>query len=353
MKPTLLTKKEEIGLYYLIKYPDYNDRELAEATNLKLSTVTAIRRRLKRRGYYYTVSMPRLQKMGYELFAVGYGRLKDPGEHLDIDRLLGRFGLPRKSFYMVSDPNSEITLNMAYNYTDIRRDIESFQQYFSFHDMLEESRWNTVIFPYRLTSTINYFDYSKIVQCAFNLKPKLSDHEPPAPSEGEYVKLSAKERKVFKTLVTNPELSDSQIAEKAGVSRQAVSAMKKRFIEDGLVENRRILNLGALGYQIISLVHQKIKVGMPEKERERLVRRVSAEMPTFLFLAGATEFVMMTAHSDFQDYTENMTAYSTMIKSSGFSFENPVRLILSVPGMSEIRKHDYEAIVDQMLEREG
>jgi len=326
MKQALLTKKEQIGLYYLIKYPDFNDRELAEATNLKLSTVTAIRRRLKRRGYYYT-------------------------EHLDTERLLGRFGLPRKSFYMVSDPNSEITLNMACNYTDIRRDIEAFQQYFSFHDMLEESHWNTVIFPYRLTDIINYFDHSRIVQCAFdlNLKPADGGTAPSEPTDVQ--KLSSKERKVFKTLVTNPELSDSQIAEKAGVSRQAVSAMKKRFLEDGLVENRRILNLGTLGYQIISMVHQKIKIGMPEKERERLVRRVSAEMPAFLFVAGATEFVMMTAHSDFQDYTESMTAYSTMMKSSGFSFENPVRIILSVPGMTEIRKHDYANIVDQMLER--
>jgi DNA-binding MarR family transcriptional regulator len=350
MRNPPLTKKEQLGLYYLVRYPDYNDRELAEVTNLKLSTVTAIRRRLKRRGFYYSVVVPKLQMMGYEMLAIGYGRLKDPGEHVDTDKLLRKFSLLNKAFYMCSDPNSEITLNMADNYTDIRRDIEDFQQYFAYHDMLEESRWNTVIFPYRLTSTVNYFDLSKIVQRAFNLNVKLAA-EDIVPDKTDTSRLSAKERKVFRTIVTNPEMPDSEIAERADVSRQAVSAMKKRFLSDGLIENKRVLNLDALGYQIVSFVHQKIQIGVPEKERQRLLKRIAAEMPAFFFVTGMTEFVMMTAHRDFQDYTESMTAFSTMVKSSGFSLENPIRLILSVPGMTDVRKHDYGPIIDQMLEK--
>jgi DNA-binding Lrp family transcriptional regulator len=239
---------------------------------------------------------------------------------------------------------------MAENYTDIRRDIEDFQQYFAYHDMLEESRWNTVIFPYRLTSTVNYFDLSKIVQRTFDLNVKATAEEIVPDKTGGF-ELSTKERKVFKTMVTNPEMPDSVVAERADVSRQAVSAMKKRFLGDGLIENKRILNLDALGYQIVSFVHQKIKIGVPEKERQRLLKKIASEMPAFFFVAGATEFVMLTAHKDFQDYTESMTAFSTMVKSSGFSLENPVRLILSVPGMTDVRKHDYGPIVDQMLAR--
>ncbi|MFH0816359.1 MAG: Lrp/AsnC family transcriptional regulator [Methanobacteriota archaeon] len=350
MRKPPLTKKEQLGLYYLVRYPDYNDREQAEATGLKLSTVTAIRRRLKRRGFYYSVVVPKLQMMGYEMLAIGYGRLKDPGEHVDTDKLLKRFSLLNKAFYMCSDPNSEITLNMAENYTDIRRDIEDFQQYFAYHDMLEESRWNTVIFPYRLTSTVNYFDLSKIVQRAFNLNVKPLAEEI-VPDRTDASRLSAKEKKVFRTMVTNPEMADSVVAERAGVSRQAVSAMKKRFLKDGLIENKRMLNLHALGYQIVSFVHQKIKVGVPEKERLRLLKKISSEMPSFFFVTGATEFVMMTAHRDFQDYTESMTQFSTMVKSSGFSLENPTRLILSVPGMTDVRKHDYGPILEQLLEK--
>jgi DNA-binding MarR family transcriptional regulator len=350
MKQLPLTKKEQLGLFHLVRYPDLNDRELAEKTNLKLSTVTAIRRRLKKRGFYQSVTIPRLQMMDYELLGVGYGRLKDPGEHIDEKNMLSRFQLLNKAFYMVSDANSEITLNIACSYTDLRRDIEDFQRYFAYHDLLEESRWSTVIFPYKLTNVHRFFDYSKLIQREFGINEKESGDMPELCRTGS-ASLSAKERKVFRTLVVNPEMPDSDVAERAGVSRQAVSAMKKRFLDDGLIESRRILDLDVLGYQMVSFVHQRFKIGIPEKERTRLMGRIASEMPAFFFASGATEFVLMMAHKDFQDYTESMTLLSTIVKNSGFSFENTVRLTLSVPGMSEIRRHDYGPIVDQMLER--
>jgi DNA-binding MarR family transcriptional regulator len=350
MRKTNLTKKEQLGLFYLVRYPDYNDRELSETTGLKLSTITAIRRRLKRRGYYYTTVVPRLQMLGYEMLAVGYGRLKDPGDHLDTKALTSRFQLLNKAFFMVSDPNAEITLNMAENYTDIRRDIEEFQQFFAYHDMLEENRWNTILFPFRLSSLSNCFDYSGIVQRTYDLNVKVPQTELEEEKTGK-VRLSSKERKVLLGLTTNPDVPDSTIAEKAGVSRQAVSAMKKRFVKERLIESRRILNLSVLGYQIVSFVHQRLCVGIPEKERVKLLRKIANEMPTFFFVAGTSEFAMMTAHRDFQDYTECMTAYSTTLKSSGYNFENFTRLILSVPGISEVRKHDYASVVGYMLSK--
>ena len=62
-----LNKNEKLVLYGLVKYPLFNDRELAEKIKLKMTTVTAIKNRLKKNGYYYTVRIPVLQNLGCEL----------------------------------------------------------------------------------------------------------------------------------------------------------------------------------------------------------------------------------------------------------------------------------------------
>ena len=68
-----LTDREKSVLYEIVKSPHYNDYKLAEHTNIKLSTVTAIRRRLKKNGIYHTIRIPNLQFLGAELLAVSYG----------------------------------------------------------------------------------------------------------------------------------------------------------------------------------------------------------------------------------------------------------------------------------------
>ena len=45
-----LTKKEKQTLYGLVKYPDFSDRELSEKINLNISTITAIKGRLKKKN---------------------------------------------------------------------------------------------------------------------------------------------------------------------------------------------------------------------------------------------------------------------------------------------------------------
>ena len=47
MKKPELTKKEKLVIYGLVRYPQLTDKELSEKLNLKHSTLTSIRHRLK------------------------------------------------------------------------------------------------------------------------------------------------------------------------------------------------------------------------------------------------------------------------------------------------------------------
>ena len=64
-----LTGNEKQVLYGLIHHPVLNDRELSELLGVKVSTVTAIRRRLRRAEYFVTRRLPMMHRLGWEILA--------------------------------------------------------------------------------------------------------------------------------------------------------------------------------------------------------------------------------------------------------------------------------------------
>lgn len=344
-----LTEKEMYGLYHLVKYPTLNDREIAEKTEMHLSTVTAVRRRLARQDYYTTIVIPRLEHMGYELLVVGYGRMKDQGVSFDPVQTASEFEILRKSFYMLSDPNSELVFGMARNYTEVRRELEEFLQFFSYHDLLEEDRWRTVLFPYELTMIPNFFDFSDLLRREFHISLKQPKVEMKT-VKMRRMHLTAKERRVLAGFVEHPGLSDSTVAQRVGVSRQTASAMHARLNKDGLTQTQRVPNLSLLGYQIVSFTHQKLNISMPPEERIGLLRDIYAAAPGYFFAASTTEFVMLAAHKDFQEYTECMSSYYRTIKRTNYRFPQPYIQLFSLPNTTEVRSYDFVPLTRHMLD---
>ena len=72
MKKIEFTKKEKLMLYGLVKYPQLTDNELSKKLDLKHSTVTSIRHRLKENEYLRKLIIPKLQSMGCEMLVAIY-----------------------------------------------------------------------------------------------------------------------------------------------------------------------------------------------------------------------------------------------------------------------------------------
>src|SRR3989304_5426167 len=66
-----LTDNERKVLFGLVNRPGLNDRELSEALGIKVSTVTAIRRRLRKADYYTTASRRDLEDLRLALHKAG------------------------------------------------------------------------------------------------------------------------------------------------------------------------------------------------------------------------------------------------------------------------------------------
>ena len=62
-----LTRKERLVFYNLVKHPDFNDNQISKEIDVKRSTVTAIRNKLKRDGFYTKLVIPNLPALGCRL----------------------------------------------------------------------------------------------------------------------------------------------------------------------------------------------------------------------------------------------------------------------------------------------
>jgi PAS domain S-box-containing protein len=81
-----LTEKDKTVLYGLVRYPEYNDIELAKKLRIKRSTLTSIKNKLSRAGFYTTLRIPNLPVLGYELVSISYGNfvLSNDKEEKDV-----------------------------------------------------------------------------------------------------------------------------------------------------------------------------------------------------------------------------------------------------------------------------
>ena len=71
-KKLSLSEKEKLTLYGLAKYPHLKDKELSSKLNLKHSTVTSIRRRLREKKYFRRLIIPRFEMIGCRMLVVIY-----------------------------------------------------------------------------------------------------------------------------------------------------------------------------------------------------------------------------------------------------------------------------------------
>jgi DNA-binding MarR family transcriptional regulator len=59
-----LTLNEKTVLWALTKWPTANDRQLAQSIDIKMSTITAIRNRLRRANLFKAVRIPLMGRLG-------------------------------------------------------------------------------------------------------------------------------------------------------------------------------------------------------------------------------------------------------------------------------------------------
>ena len=351
-----LSKNEKLTLYGLVRFPTHNDRLLGEEIKLKMSTVTAIRNRLKRDGYFKTVRIPNLERLGGELLVVTQMRLNIVKPREEILRVLREaIGGMEDVFYAFADQFQLVTFSFCRNYTDAWTDSERGHQLLSEKGALgtRYSRRQTLIFPLNQTKMFRFFDFHKTLNQQFGLRypepePQLSlKMERPQPR-----RLSRIEKRVYLGLINRPEMVDNEVAGKIGVTRQSVTKIRKRLETEGLLSTVRIPDMQKTGADILAIAYYESGPNVTLVTRKKGIEWVNRETPLFFHVAGNREGLLMALASTFRGLQNQLLMASRLYMEKGYLRRDPYVTMLSVPELAIIKDFTFAPVVKKVLEIE-
>lgn len=342
-----LTANEKQVLYGLVRHPVLNDRELSEQLGVKVSTVTAIRRRLRRADYFTTRRVPMMHRLGWELLLGGSARLdltqgSQAIPHLR-DLLKDRFP---NLFHVVASTDHLSFLGFTHNYTAARKEVDELRLSLDRAKLLANGDVELSVFPMSLSIVPAFFDFGHSLALAFGIEDRLSfrmDH-----AKSGDIELTRKETEVLKGLVRFPELSDKALAQRVKVSRQAVSKMRREFEGEGLMRTVRIPNLRLLGFELYITAFARFGPSSSLKARTEGFERLLRATPSFFLVSDEPEAVVIGTSRSYEEYSVLNAGLTKHFKERGFLSEEP-RVYVGLTASTEIvRNCEFGGLVQSL-----
>jgi DNA-binding MarR family transcriptional regulator len=342
-----LTKKELDALWGLINYPTLNDKYLAKKTNLKLSTVTAIRRRFRQNGYFQTVNIPNFYRLGYELLSVEYGPFN---EAIPVERRVKNFKQfmdkdPNSIFSLMSRSNG-VVLNITRNYAEANEHYAKLETFFTEHNLSDEKGWKRAVFPFQNSILWNFFDFSPVIRYSYDIKRKIRLKEFSSNKEAKVARLSKKAKRIMYGLVRYPEESDNRIADKFGVSRQAVSSLKKRFLKEDLMSTRRVMNFEYTGCSLLTFGYIFFGTKAPIDMRKKGLDFTKKNAPAFIGVSSAFENITLAALKNYSGYEKLREKILSFYKSHMTIAKPPDTLLFPVEDLCYRKDPTFHKVLE-------
>ncbi len=349
-----LSKNEQQVLYHLVRYPKLSDREIYTAIEMKQSTYSTIKKKLRKEGYFYSAYIPVFQHLGCELLVVWYvtlNRKTKTDDRLAITRehLLNA----NEIFTIVSESNQAVLLSVSKNIADHVKVSDLIVQLYEENDFLEDIHY--VLFPFEVTSIFSFFDFAPLLKRIFDLKHEslqFGDASFPSKAKCQVKKpeMSNLEKRVFLGLVRYPEMSDSLLSKKIGCSRQVFARMKSRFLDEKLITKRRIVSLERLGFNILAMTHSKFNPLEPLPVRLKCVRNISTFRTPLFNIARDPESIMITAFRDFEEFKVLHNDFVSFCSKNDILRGEPTTILLSIPRIFEVKWLVFEPLVKRILD---
>jgi DNA-binding MarR family transcriptional regulator len=350
-----LSKNEQLVLYHLVKYPTYADHDIYERIGMKQSTYSTIKKKLAEEGFYFTTYAPILQHLGTELLVVWYvtlNRKTRTEERLSLtrDALLKAEDL----VCVVSESNQAILISMSKNISEHVKLTDNLVKLYEEHDFLEEL--HQVLFPFDVSSVFTFFDFAPLLNRLFKIEsPEESAGNVDPGSEGvrcrvKHTELNELEKKVYLGLIKHPNLSDTQLSDKLGCSRQVFSRLRHRFMEDKLIKKRNIVSMERLNFKMLAMTHTKFDPLKVLSERQACTKMSMETLTPIFKIARDPECVMINAFKDFEEFKRMHNEFVYCMTGYEAIREDPKNVLLSIPRIFEIKWLVYESLVKKVLD---
>ena len=348
----LLTKNEKKVLSGTCAHPQITDSELSKLIQVKLSTLTSIKRRLTAEGYYRPLIFPLPNRLGCELLAIIYMQFNP------VIPLKQRMETTKRTievfdeiFFSVGEEEKGFSISLSQNYTNIGRINEIRTETFGKLGLLEKEYPHEVIFPFETSHIHRFFDFAPFLQQLFKLDDsKKISTTPELFRKTSTVEFSSKEKKVYSALVEHPTATTQQIGELVSLSRHTVARMKKKFFEDGLLQTLILPNLKKLGVEILTFSHISFNLTNAPSTQELSILNTPS---TIFFASRKFEAVLLSAYQTYQDYKEDEMNKIRYLKEHNLFSNPPFISTYMFERMEVIKDFDFSPLVHKILRNDS
>lgn len=332
------------------------DSEIADLFGLRNGTVATIRRRLVDSGAVFYVNVPAFNKLGCEMIGFHNGAA-EPSERADVrtNDYLEFCNLCPQIFEGMIGGGSVVFFTAFKNVTEYEQLMQTHSRFFTGARRVSKARLHGTQFPFSLSKGTYVPNFASIVHSFFKLDLPAPKPRIPIPAEVVTPDFSTTEKNALVAMVESPLASDREIASVVKLSRQAVTRIRNKFVEEGIITKVCIPRLYKWGFEICAIAHAQFNMELSWDKRLKTQPRDVVNQ-SFLSLSKPDEAVasyLIPKFSGFSESVDNILAWYH--KANAFD-EKPTITLFPLERAVELRNFDYGPAVRNLLmssERKG
>lgn len=246
-KDEKLTENERIVLYGILSDPNGTDSDIHGKYNIKRSTVTSIRNKLKDENFYEIYNIPNFKLLdGDIVFATAGFSVSKPWRKRRDSKIYKKIVELPELIYSMHFDNYFFGLFVGKGFNDLKNIENDLSIGYREEGFLDE-RVNFTYFPLNSTDSVRFFDYKPLFSKIFENDDSISDKN----NDGKMEILTKNQKRIFYNLIEYPNISNKEIANKSGVSKSTITYTRKRLFQNRRLKTILYPNFTKLGFKLV------------------------------------------------------------------------------------------------------
>ncbi|MEM2891325.1 MAG: helix-turn-helix domain-containing protein [Thermoplasmata archaeon] len=325
------------------------DAEIADIYDMKKGTVSSARRRLLDAGAMFFVYVPAFNRLGCELVACHMGAT-DPAVRSEekANHYMEFCGRTPQVFFAIIGGNNIVLYSVFRNATELEMFTQRHNAFFTGARRPFKAKLTSIVFPYSLSRITQVPQFAPLVHSYFELDVPKPKPVPLSSVSVDAVELNESEKRALVAMVKDPEASDKEIASRLRLSRQAITRIRAKLRDEGVLTKVCIPRLYRWGFEIYVAALSRFRTEVSWEKRLKTEPREVLER-SFYTLSKSDESVANYTTPRFAEYSEQLESYLAWYHQMKIFEERPELLLFSLERSTELRTFEYLPAVRNLL----
>lgn len=303
-----LTENSKRVFYGIMKHPNLTDQRLSDKLKIKRSTVTAIRNKLKKENFFTTYNVPNfkfLKKTAILTIVLCKFNL-DSEKNMRTEIAQKLISKPELVYNYTTNEQC-CCIFVSKDYTGIKKILDPILLGYEEKNVITKDRL-LAYFPFEISRLL--INFSGLLKSLFEINIEREEDENKI-NDIKIKELSKKEKIIFYALTKWPDITDSELSKKTGISRPTIGATRRFLFENDYLRTVIHPNLTKLGYELLVLDYSIFKPSLRKEEKEKEIELLVSQPQLTFLVRGDTDFVALNLFKDYKEYITFMSKLRT------------------------------------------